>query len=355
MLEKIKKTVSRTKKYLAMLISTSILCCGWWNSALAMDLSKISQVYFFGDSLTDSGFNDGLTPFLPPGKAPTFTTFGGFTWSQFIAHDIKGFPFPVYPGPSVPDLITNNSIEVHPPEVTGTLTGVDYAAAGSTTNSTGFIETYAPSLHQQIAFYLSSIPQGQRLDPHAVFFIWSGANDFLVALSTSPFPTELQLLMVAQTAAQNIANEVAELAARGARRVVVISLPDFGLSPFANSLPVPGAPATLKTLSFTFNSMLNTQLAHVITRFGIKILYVDVYELLNKVVNATKLGQPFVVGGQSFLFVNYTTPACGTGVSAILCPSTAPNNFIFADSVHPTGMTHHVIALEVEELMKHWR
>lgn len=349
--------LKRLKQYMICVVMTMVVC-GIMNTASAIPFQSISQLIFFGDSLTDSGFND-LWPIigipgqpLPFGKAPTFTTYGGYTWSQYIAHDIKGFPLPVYPGPTIPDRITNNAIYPVPGFVSATLHGIDFAAAGSTTNSTGFAETWAPSLHQQVLFYLSTIPPGQSLDPNAVYFVWEGANDFLTLIFGPTIPTQLQLLQTAYQAASNIASDIALLAQHGARRVVVLSLPNFALAPFAVQLP---NRAALKDISFTFNSMLNTQLGRVIHAFGTKILYVDVYTLLENVVSATAAGKPYVVAGQSFQFVNYNMPACGAVRSAIYCPPGTPTGYIFADQLHPTDMTHRVLALTVETLLLSWR
>ena len=361
MLKKLTALAARARTHCAKPASAIVLLCACLaTTAQALPFNQISQVYFFGDSLTDSGFND-TWPGLPTGKAPTFTTFGGYIWSQYIARDIKGFTLPIYPGPVPADTITNNSIYAvnKPPAadafVSGTLTGVDYAAAGSTTNATGFEETWAPSLHQQVTYYLSTA--GAKLDPNAVYFIWSGANNILTLLNQPSLPTQAQLLTAVNTAAINIGTEVAALSARGAKRIVVLSLPNIGLTPLIDALAasIPTLPATLKTVTFTFNSMLNTQLGKVIAKYGTKILYVDVYTLLDNVILATKAGQTYNVAGQSFKFVNYNRPACSTVPTAIYCPSTAPNNYIFADSIHPTGMAHRVLALTVEAEIQKWQ
>lgn len=364
MLKKLSQLVVRAGMHASILASAVALCCGLSTTAQAIPFSQISQVYFFGDSLTDSGFNDlwgvvGVPP-LPTGKAPTFTTFGGYTWAQYVARDIKGFVLPVYPGPTPPDTITNNSIYSVPGFVSGTLKGVDYAAAGSTTNSIGFNETWAPSLVQQITQYLSTAGQA---DPNAVYFIWSGANDILSLLSNSPLPDEYQLLTAANTAAINIANEVALLSANGAKRIVVISLPNIGSTPLiaetALAINMPTLPASIKTVSFQFNSMLNTELGHVTARVaaknGTKILLVDSYTLLDNVILATQAGKPYVIAGQSFNFVNYTNPACASASSAIYCPSTVPSNYVFADVLHPTDTAHRVLSLQVEEQIQSWK
>lgn len=340
------------KKLLLLLSSVFVM-----NVAQAIPFDSISQVYFFGDSLTDSGYNDLWSfPPLPPGKQPTFTTYGGYIWSQHIAHDIKGYPLPVYPGPNPPDLITNNGEYPVPGYVSATLHGIDYAAAGSTTNAGGFGEPWAPSLKTQVTYFLGTHP---TLDPKAVYFVWSGANDILAAITSSPMPSQLKLLQVVNQAAINIANEVEALMLHGAKRVVVLSLPNIGYTPLIADLAaethMPTLPATMKTLTFTFNSMLNTQLGNVTKRYGIKVLYFDVYDLLDSVIASTKAGIPYVVGGQSFLFVNYLDPACGATPTAILCPAGTPTNYIFADTLHPTGMAHKLLSLAVETQLAAWK
>jgi outer membrane lipase/esterase len=362
MLKKFLQLAKQARAFVILFVSTVILC-GLSNNAQAIAFSSISQLYFFGDSLTDSGYNDLWsfpTP-LPAGKAPTFTTFGGYTYAQYMARDIKGAVLPIYPVvtavtvPNPPDTLTNNSEFPVPGFVSGTLKGTNYAAAGSTTNSTGFNETWAPSLLQQVGFYEAN--NGQRADPNAVYVILSGANDILTTL-TSGAPTELQLLLTAQTAAQNIANAAASLSAAGAKRIVVLALPNLGVTPLITGLAlsegIPTLPAEIKTVTFAFNSFLNTALGKVIQQYGTSILYEDIYDLLDNIILATAAGQPYVVAGQAFTFANVTTPACSTVSSAIYCPSTAPTNFLFADVLHPSGMAHRVLSLQVETDIANW-
>lgn len=359
MLTKLSRTIARASKHIAVCASALLIGGGISTTANALSYGAISQVYFFGDSLTDSGFNNLWSfPFpLPPGKAPTFTTFGGHTWSQYVARDVKGFVLPVYPGPNPADKITNNSIYPVAGFASGTLKGVDYAAGGSTTNSTGFVETWAPSLDHQISQYL--VTSGNKADPNAVYFIWSGANDLLKLLNATPPANEGQLLAAAQQAAINVALEAGRLSAAGAKRIVVLSLPNIGLTPLISGAAIathnPTLPASVKTLSFTFNSMLNSQLGLIIKQYKIKVLYIDVYTLLDNVILATQQGRPYVVAGQSFQFVNYTNPACSTVPTSIYCPSNAPNGYVFADTLHPTDMAHRVLSLWVETKLQAWK
>lgn len=363
MLTKAEKMVLRAKTKLAVLA-----CLLSWgavlpNVAQAFPLYEISQVYFFGDSLTDSGFNNNFTNANGfPTKAPTFTTYQGYTWSQYVARDIKGYPLPPPTGPfpvsNQVDRITNNTTPLTSSSfgfVIPDLTGIDYAAGGSRTNANPGVDfIWAPSLHQQIQYYLSTAPQ--RLDPKAVYFIWSGANDILYALSQPTMPTQIQLLQVADTTTTAIAKEVASLSARGAKRIVVMSLPNLASTPLVNGLAIqlgdPTFPASMKNLSFIFGSLLNQKLGALMRRHPVKILYFDTYTALDNLIENAKVGLPTVVDGQVFYFVNYTTPVCGN-VSAILCPNTS-QGYVFADSVHPTDESHRVLSLEVERRMRLW-
>jgi outer membrane lipase/esterase len=334
------------------------------NALFAIPFRHISQVYFFGDSLTDSGFNNNFTNANGfPNKAPTFTTYQGYTWAQYVARDIKGYPLPPPTGPfpvsNQVDKITNNTTPMIFNSfnyVIPNLTGIDYAAGGSRTNANpGVTFTWAPSLHQQIQHYLSTAPL--RLDPRALYFIWSGANDILAALERQPMPTQIQLIQVADTTTTEIANEVASLIARGATRIVVLSLPNLASSPFVNGLAIVlrdrTIPARMKNLSFIFNSLLNQKLGVLMKYSFANILYFDTYTALDGVIDNARAGRPTIVSGQAFYFVNTTTPVCGVNVSAIMCPNTSLGH-VFADAVHPTDETHRILSLEIERRIRLW-
>jgi outer membrane lipase/esterase len=79
----------------------------------------------------------------------------------------------------------------------------------------------------------------------------------------------------------------------------------------------------------------------------------------NLIENAQK-GKPTLVNGQKFYFDNYTDPVCppATEPLSIYCTYTYRQNnmnYLFADSVHPSGLAHYVLALEVERQIKLWK
>ncbi len=339
------------KRFIKPLLSLFAACLLWQSSSFALQFYQINHIYFFGDSLSDSGFNDlwptvGNPPFLPPlppGKAPTFTTFRGYIWSQYIAHDIKGITLPVYPGPTPGDVITNNSCCVVPGFSSGTLNGFDYAAGGSTTAGPGFMETWAPSLYKQVQTFLTT--PNRVVYPNDVFFIWEGANDILTTLLvTNSLPA---LLQTAQTAAANIAIDVYALSRAGAQRFVIMSLPNIGRAPLITVMEDPVTVGQVKNLSFTFDGMLNQALGLIPGRQNLKIVYVNVYTLLDTVIDFSNAGKPYYVLGQPFLFTNTKDPVCGFTTPAVYCTS-GSNGYIFADLLHPTDTAHRLISLQVE-------
>ncbi|RUR28361.1 SGNH/GDSL hydrolase family protein [Legionella qingyii] len=361
MLTKIRKMILHAKTQLVVLMSMFSFCCMLPHVAQAIPLNKITKVYFFGDSLTDSGFNNVFTLINGmPDKAPTFTTFNGYTWAQYIAHDIMGTP--LLPAgtlfPTIDDKMTNNStpIFIDPskppaPPIVPLPDGFNFACGGSRTVAEPGIDLYwAPSLQRQVQNYLSTAPK--KLDPNAVYFIWSGANDMLYGISEQLNPIAfMQLIDVTTT---QIVQQIDVLSARGAKQFVILSQPNIGATPFINQLAVaigdPLLPGKIKNLSFMFNSLLNQKLAA--KRPKVKILYFDTYTALDNIISNAKAGEPTVISGVSFLFQNVTDPVC-TSPIAILCQQTS-NNYLFADSVHPTDMAHHALALEVENQIRQW-
>ncbi|KTD69138.1 MULTISPECIES: SGNH/GDSL hydrolase family protein [Legionella] len=365
MLAKMRKRILHAKTQLTVLVGVFSLGCVLSNTAQAVPFSEISQVIFFGDSLTDSGFNNTFTLGNGiPDKAPTFTTFNGYTWAQYLANDILGVPL-LPPGtlfPSLQDMMTNNTTPIFvdptrppaPPVVP--LHGFNYACGGARTAAEPGITFYwAPSVQRQVANYLTTAPK--TLDPKAMYFIWSGANDMLFGIQSQLNPIEFMQL-IDQTTTQ-IVQQVEALSARGAKRIVVLSLPNIGVTPFISGLAVtigdPTLPANIKNLSFMFDSLLNQKLGAIAKRYkrhDVKILYFDTYMALDNLILNAEAGEPTVVSGQSFLFDNVTSPVCSAPL-AILCQQTS-NNFLFADSVHPTDMAHRALSLEVKNQIRQW-
>ena len=259
-----------------------------------------SNVIAFGDSLSDAGnLSLSIDPaFQPPQQ---FTTNPGSVVVQNVALAL-GHPLSA--------------------SLTG---GNDYAwgGAGVFNNAPG-TPGGVPTVTSQITTYLASHP---TLDSHALYTMWAGANDIFAAYTA---PATAQGLIV--TAAQGELTLLRELQNAGAKNILVLNLPNIGVTPLAIESSAADA-ATLTSLSTTYNGQLNSGLAQL----NKGIIPVNAFGLLNQVI-----ARPGAYG-----FTNVTTPACGIGSDSVLCgpqgsifPYTyAPGtnySYLFADDVHPT-------------------
>lgn len=368
------------KKLLKKTVLSFLFCAINIKATQALPFSQISQIYFFGDSLTDSGFNNLITIEAGiPNKAPTFTTYGGYTWAQYLARDIKGYPLPIAPSPTY-DPLTNNTTPLSLSSngaVNPVLTGIDYACGGSLTASNQAAPiTWAPSLVQQINHFLVNSPA--QLDPHAIYFIWSGANDLLRLLDQSPSPNQSELRQTAERATINIANQIAMLTNRGAKRIVVMAIPDLGAAPFAKEIATqtnnPSLPASLKNLTLLFNNLLSRRIEEIISQRNkgievlsldqhsqvikewgedIGVLYFNTYSYVNEIFAFARAGLPYTINGQPFYFANISDPVCDRNLTSLFCTAVS-NNYFFADGVHPTDLAHRALSLAVENSISAW-
>ena len=240
--------------------------------AFALDPATISNIYIFGDSLSDDGYQNSNSA-VPAGKEPTYTTPGGHVWGYYLGQALKK---PVQPNNLNPPAGNAN--------VNPILDGNDYAAGGATTTGQGISiegKYNPPSVAQQITNYLNQ--HNQRADPKALYIIWVGANNAFQALNEGK-TTQLPTIMDA--AAQDIANQVAQLYRQGAKHVLVITLPDLSVIPL---LAGAGYPKTildmLSRLSFSFNNSLNSDLAYT----GTSVKLFDAYTVFQNIVHDKEL------------------------------------------------------------------
>ena len=277
--------------------------------------AQFSNVFFFGDSLTDSGT---YRPVLPPGTG-LFTTNPGPVWSQVLAQSYGLTATPANQG------------------------GTNFAQGGARVTSLPGVPATAPTgTATPIANQVSSLLARGPLDSSALYMVWGGANDVffqLGALSAGAIsPTELQANVGA--AAVSLVQQVAVLDAAGARNVVVFNLPDIGRTPFGTAS---GQSAQISAVS----SLFNTTLIGGLDTLGVPTIRVNIFALFNEI-----LADPAAYG-----FVNATTPACGATPS-LICTSAnlivpdAATTFVFADAVHPTTGAHAVISQLVLSMLE---
>jgi phospholipase/lecithinase/hemolysin len=291
--------------------------------------------YVFGDSLSDTG-NDlilsrlvGVKPAIPPSVSPHRTYYLGrfsngpvaveYLW-QLLKRD-----------PNAP--------------VVPILAGVDPAREGAVSMAFGGsgsgIVNPTPVGFQTLGMLgqvdlFRILLLGRKPQPGALYFMWTGANDYILGLTNDP-----------SVVVGNIRKSIEQLYALGARQFMVPNLPDLGLVPL---VVAQGLGPALSQLSGAHNALLDQSLSMLeASLFGIKILRVDVFTMANQLLGSTiafPSGLDFVApgsGASTCLFVN---PGACPDVTLALDPP-----FFFWDAEHPTTLVHSVLGQKLFEAL----
>lgn len=250
-----------------------------------------SQLFVFGDSLSDQGRLFAATNQQFPPDPPYFQgrISNGPVWIEEMASRLD-----------LPLSLVNN-----------------FSVAGATTSSANYNEsilgTDLPGLADELQQYLAGL-NGQPADPNALYVVWAGANDFFLPFSDPA--------VVIGQAVTNLATTVGTLQAVGAQHILVVNLPDLGLTPYADSI---GQAAQLTALSAAFNSALQGALSGP----GLRATFIDIFSTFQNVAE-----NPATFG------LTNVTDAAFNGVAVVGDPA----DYLFWDSVHPTAAGHQLIA-----------
>lgn len=289
------------------------------SSAIALALAasgnaaaQYSNVYFFGDSLIDSG---NFKSVLPPGTG-LFTTNPGPVISEVIA---QRFGFTAIPS-TQPG-------------------GNNYAYGGARVALLpGYLgnplsPNAAVPVTTQVQQYLAKGPA----DPNALYSVSGGGNDFFIqfGLLAAGAATPAQVQAALGTAAVQLATQAALLKAAGARNIMVWYVPDVGTS--LDGAATGQGPA-LTALSNFFNSTLGGTLDTA----GVQSIRLNSALLQNEVLkNPAAFGLKNVTGIACILPPADTIALCKA--STLVSPD-APNTYFFANGSHPTTAVHQILA-----------
>ncbi|APV52105.1 hypothetical protein BWI17_21995 [Betaproteobacteria bacterium GR16-43] len=292
--------------------------------------AQFSNVYVFGDSLSDAGY---FRPFLTSLGLPStlVATLGRFT---------------INPGPVWSELVSQHyGVATPGPSNAG---GTIYAQGGARVSQAS--ASTPPGAAQrpvstQITEYLGS---SGVADPNALYAVFAGGNDMLqnLGLFQAGQITQAQLQANVLQAASDDVAQIARLRNAGARYILAFALPDVGGTPSAAAGGAAVA-ASVTALSAGYNTTLFTGLASA----GVRAIPVDVFGLFTDVKNnAASFGITNTTGIACLPFPPITT----TG-SSQFCTSAniVPNGqtYLFADSVHPTPIAQAILADYVEGLI----
>ena len=200
----------------------------------------------------------------------------------------------------------------------------DYAIAGARTNG-----SIPPGTQTQIAAYLArpGASAATLTDHTGLYAIFAGGDDLRdVATETDPATRQAD----AAAAAQRVVTQAGQLAAAGARNILLFTLPSLSVTPEAQRIA--GRPAIDDAIGATFNSTLAAGIAGLQTSFAGDTFYDFRLDTLFASILADANG-----GGTAYGLTNVATPCFDAGAPSC-------NVSVFADSLHPTTRTHALIA-----------
>jgi phospholipase/lecithinase/hemolysin len=277
-----------------------------------------TSLYFFGDSLTDTGnvlaatsalgrYTFGLVPVHPTAPYATGRFTDGPVWAEHVAARLDR------PGDAAPAGMSMGLFG----QIGGP--GNNYAVGGARTDhggALGLLDYALPTgLATQVDFYFDRT--AGTADPDALYFLFAGGNDIRDAARIADPATRTH---TAQTAGANIAYSVRDLYLSGARNFVLLNSPDLGLIPetIGDGLAAEGAHASVE-----FNTWMELYAQYLTQEVpGLTLHYFDTFALHHELVDRY-------------------------GMDAVRpCKSEPPGTCLqtlFFDSVHPTAWTHEII------------
>jgi len=263
------------------------------------------NVVVFGDSLSDSGNIFSTSQGIYPPSSYDGRYSNGPVWVEYLVKSLG---------------------------ISGDFS--NYAFAGANTGTTNPAELNAPGLLTQIpayatlltasAFFPTAVPQPKD----TLFIIWIGSNDLLDLGSNDP-------AAAISDSIDNIKTGMTQLINLGAVKFMSVNLPDIGLTPRLNKDATAAAGGT--QLVSLFNSSLETMLEGLEAAYpSIEIARFDVFSLLQEVS----------ADPGSWGFTNVTDSKFDKNTNTV-----AQGNYLFWDDIHPTTMTHKIIAKQAAAVL----
>lgn len=227
-----------------------------------------------------------------------------------------------------------------------------------------------PSMGLTLQAYLL---MNEKLNERTAYFVFTGANDYLNVLSFEDNYNEAVMSVYIDNVLDGIASGVRKLTQKGARHIIVLGLPDIGMTPrFVNTSDKPVLSAAIK--------LHNQRLLARVESWRqaspeVDFLYIDVQPLLQKALDKPQdfgfsnirdacidVKFPMFDALASSPFANnyvlryaqvlqYQHPDfVSQEKNYHLCD--APQNYLFWDEIHPSTRAHEYLAYDICEIMK---
>lgn len=307
------------KRLILTLCSAVALCVVGARDVLA---GPYDTIYSFGDSLTDEGNTlalgrSGRIPGLLAQPLPPYyngRSSNGQVWIEYLAQ-LLGVGAPA----------------------ASLLGGTNFAYAGGETGTTPLhagspLDLLGPQ--GQFAQFRQAVPQPSS---KALYTVWIGANDLYENFYALDTGRSVDFGASADAAARNAAEFVREIVSNGARNILLVTVPDIGLSPIITQTFAAYTDAS-SALARAYNSELVGLVSEIVGQNSVNFDVFDAYSLLDRAT---------LDPGQ-FGLQNVTDP-CWTGdfvgQNGTVCAD--PSSYLFWDHYHPTTAAHRQIAAQV--------
>ncbi|WP_321472163.1 SGNH/GDSL hydrolase family protein [uncultured Paludibaculum sp.] len=292
--------------------------------------APLSGIYFFGDSLSDTGNVGNLTAGLYPNTPYTPGRFSnGPVWTEYFAQSM-----------GLPNAAKAAGMSLGPNyfnlEISGN-GGTNYAIGGARNDTTGTLDSYGiPSgVYWQLYYYVTKA--NLTADPAALYVLFGGGNDLRDASLLSPAERDA----AAAVSAEYLVFSMYILEQLGARNFLVLNAPDIGNTPEAKLVRNNEAAATAATQAY------NTTLGFYVNYFQ-TALPRSTFHLLDTYSLFEGLYADAQNGGSLYGLTNATTP-CFAGYAG--SPGADCATSVFADDIHPTTAAHHLLANAAYDLL----
>src|SRR4051812_4495246 len=224
--------------------------------AITVPQGGFSNIYAFGDSLSDTGNAWTATgKFVPNGNLYADGRFSnGAVWVEDLAQKL-GLPIPTA-------------------SITG---GTDFAYGGAEVGASQEHALNPTDLPGQLGQFVAQVPSPA---PNALYTVWAGANDVLGFANSAETPA--QQAANVQTAVNNEAGFIQGLVDHGAKNLVVMGLPDLSKIPYETARPANVAAAG--TLAQDYNTELGAALQGIMNTDHVNIDFINTFGLLDNAI-----------------------------------------------------------------------
>jgi len=322
------------KKKIIILMTITLTLC----PLTILFAATFSDLYVFGDSLSDSGqfidFFAGHPTLRATNRVdpldPSSET--ARVWSQYFSLNL-----------GLGELLPSTPLSGGP-------SGNNYAVMGLRSD-----EILASITEPNGSVVLSNTRDGYLIeyphaDPHALYVVWGGGNDLRdLRDARAGGGSEASLLDDAQATADNIVAGVEALSSAGARYILVPNLPSIGEIPESNFLG-PGYVNAGNEATTAFNDWLLERL----NTSGVNVIQTDVRSLFAEILNAPAIFGFSDEDHRVFAFDSaaFTTVPAAEGLNGANSPSPDPSKYVFFDGIHPTTYAANILAMYFQSIIE---